>query len=159
MSQPPRSFTLGSLYLAGFAQAGAPHAGLIIPASASSGRLVHIHIDRATVPSWAFQSRDQRIAGEMFLSSLLKLRDLSDGEISTEQLDEAAASVPPPPNDEFGECLPWVLRVVQRLNEMGLVNLTNVDELGREFEDFAAGNKIYATRQKFPNVKASAFCS
>ena len=159
MSQPPRSFTLGSLYLAGFTQAGAPHAGLIIPTSASTGRLIHIHIDRATSPTWKFQSRDQRIAGEMFLSSLLKLRDLSNGKISIEQLEEAAASLPPPANDKFGECLPWVLRVVRRLSEMGLVNLANVDELGREFEDFAAGNKVYATRQKFPNVKASAFCS
>ena len=86
----------------------------------------------------------------MFLSSLLELWDLSNSEISTEQLEEAAASVPPPPNDEFGECLLWVLHVVQRLNEMGLVNLTNVDELGRKFEDFVAGNKVYATTQKFP---------
>ena len=146
MLEAPRSFTLGSLYLASLAQAGASHAGLIIPTSASSGRLVHIHIDRATFPSWAFQSRDQRIAGEMFLPSLLKLRDLSNGEISTEQLEEAAASVPPPPNDEFGKCLPWVLRVVQRLNEMGLITLTNVDELGRESEDFAAENTVYAAR-------------
>ena len=48
--------------------------------------------------------------------------------------------------------------MVQRLNEMGLITLINVDELGRESEDFAAENTVYATRQKFPIVKASAFC-
>ncbi|KAF8512256.1 hypothetical protein JB92DRAFT_2723839 [Gautieria morchelliformis] len=159
MSAPPQSFTLGSLYLAGFAQAGAPHAGLIIPTSASSGRLVHIRIDRANAPTWTVQSRDQRIAGEMLLSSLLKLRDVSRGEVTIEQLEEAAASVPPPANDEFGECLPWALRTVQKLDEMGLVKLTDADELGKEFETFAVGNKAYATRRKFPNVQVSEFCS
>lgn len=27
-----------------------------------------------------------------------------------------------PPNDTFGECLPWVLRIVKELHETGLVN-------------------------------------
>lgn len=159
MSEPPSSFTPGSLYLAGFAQASAPHAGLLIPTSASSGRLVHIRIDRDTSPVWAMQSRMQKIAGDMFLSTLLKLGDASAGQITAELLEEAAASVPAPENDLFGECLPWVLRVVQKLHEMGFPCLVDGEGLGNEFSSFADGNRVFATRTKFPNVKVSEFCS
>ncbi|EGO04000.1 hypothetical protein SERLA73DRAFT_175718 [Serpula lacrymans var. lacrymans S7.3] len=159
MALPPASFTVGSLYLAGFAQARAPHAGLIIPSRTSSGRLVHIRIDRETSPTWAYQSRAQKIEGDMFFSTLLKLRDVSAGSITVAQLEEAAMSVPAPDNDEFGECLPWVLQVVQTLHDMDLIVLTDIKDLGKEFEEFATGNKAYATRTKFPNVKASQFCT
>jgi hypothetical protein len=105
------------------------------------------------------QSRVQKIAGDMFLSSLLKLRDASLGEIPLEALEVAATAVPVPQNDEFGECLPWVLRVVQKLHEMGLLELVDSYQLGQEFTSFAAGNKAFATRTKIPNVKVSKFSS
>ncbi|KAF8582249.1 hypothetical protein K439DRAFT_1647659 [Ramaria rubella] len=149
-SQLPSSFNPGSLYIARLYQARSPHAGLIIPTGASSGRLFHIRIDRTTSPVWKFQSRNQKIEGDMFFSTLLKIRDVSDGEV-TEQLENAAASVPAPPNDEFGECLP--------LHEMGVVNLTDAGGLGKEFQDFAAGNTAFATRRRFSNVKAAKSCS
>jgi hypothetical protein len=85
----------------------------------------------------------------MFLSTLLKLRDASAGQITAELLEEAAASVPVAENDLFGECLPWVLLVVQKLHEMGFLSLVE----GNEFSSFADGNRAFATRAKFPNVK------
>jgi hypothetical protein len=61
-------------------------------------------------------------------------------------------------NDQFGECLPWVLRAVEKLHEAELVNLIDVKLLRNEFEEFTAGNRAFATRFKFPNVKASDYC-
>ncbi|KAL6300166.1 hypothetical protein BKA93DRAFT_545935 [Sparassis latifolia] len=151
-------FTHGSLYLAGFAQARAPHVGLIIPTSDVSGTLVHIRVDRETSDVWTYQCRAQRISGDMFMSSLLKLREASVGAISVEQLQETAASVSAPQNDDFGECLPWSLRVLQKLHDMGLLNVMDIDGLGREFEEFAAGNQAYARRDRFPNIAVSHFC-
>ncbi|KAF7798612.1 hypothetical protein EIP86_009834 [Pleurotus ostreatoroseus] len=159
MSTAPEDFTVGSLYLAGLAQARAPHAGLIVPTSITSGTLVHIRIDRDTSPFWAYQSRKQKISGDVFMTTLLKLHDISDGIITKEQLEEAAASVPVPENDTFGECLPWILQVVQKLNEAGLVKLVDVEALGKEFEAFAESNRVFATSTRFPNVRTSEFCS
>ncbi|KAL6301757.1 hypothetical protein BKA93DRAFT_738199 [Sparassis latifolia] len=156
MSNP--DFTHGSLYLAGFTQARAPHAGLIIPSNNASGTLVHIHINHNTCDVWTYQCRVQRIAGDMFMSSLLRLRDVSVGEITAEQLQEAAESIPAPLNDSFGECLPWVLNVVQKLHGMGLLNLMSADGLGREFEEFVVRNQAYARRDRFPNVTVSLYC-
>ncbi|KAG2121907.1 hypothetical protein DEU56DRAFT_88812 [Suillus clintonianus] len=158
MDMSNTDFTPGSLYIAGFAQARAPHVGLIIPTSRASGCLVHIRIDRDVSPVWTYQSRVQRIEGDMFISSLLRIKDVSAGPIALEQLQEAAQSVPAPQNDEFGECLPWVLAVVQKLHDMGLVVLKDAEALQVEFVRFAEGNKAYARRDKFPNIAASQFC-
>jgi hypothetical protein len=80
------------------------------------------------------------------------------GYITAEQLKESAEQVEVPQNDEFGECLPWVLRVIGKLGEEGGLNVKNVEALGKEFEDFAAGNKAFVRRRVFPNVRASRFC-
>ncbi|GBE89637.1 hypothetical protein BKA93DRAFT_352145 [Sparassis latifolia] len=159
MSLPPPCFTPGSLYLAGFAQARGPHAALIIPFSPSAGRLVHIRIDYERSQTWVYQSKLQEITGDMFLSTLIKLRDVSLGHVTVEQLEHAAAYVPLPPNDHHGECLPWALGVVRKLQEMGLLNVSDVHQLGEEFVQFSAGNWLYATRHRFPNVKESQFTS
>lgn len=159
MTTIPEDFTVGSLYLVGLAQVRAPHAGLIIPTSNTQGTFVHIRIDRDTSPFWVYQSRKQKILGDVFMTTLLKLHDISDGVISKDQLQEAAASVAVPENDTFGECLPWILRVVQKLHELGHVKLLDAEELGREFEAFAQANKAFATSTRFPNVKVSACCS
>jgi hypothetical protein len=151
-------FTPGSLYIAAFAQARAPHVGLIIPTSRASGCLVHIRIDRDVSPTWTYQCRTQRIESDMFISSLLRLKDVSMGPISLEQLQEAAQSVPTPQNDDFGECFPWVLAVIRKLHEMGIVTLMDAEALKDEFTRFAKGNRAYARRDKFPNVAASQFC-
>ncbi|KAF8073888.1 hypothetical protein FPV67DRAFT_773038 [Lyophyllum atratum] len=151
--------TPGSLYIIGFAQARSPHAGLIIPSSASSGCLVHIRIDRDTSPFWVYQSRRQAIAGDMFCTTLLKLRDVADGAITVDQLKACAELVEVPQNDEFGECVPWVLRVVEKLGEEGRLNVRDVEALGKEFEEFAVGNKAFARRATFPNVGVSQFCA
>ncbi|PSR71631.1 hypothetical protein PHLCEN_2v12484 [Hermanssonia centrifuga] len=159
MSSPPESFTAGSLYLAGFAQAQAPHTGLLIATNTAGGFLVHIRIDRNTSPNWAYQGRKQRITGDVFMNSLVRLHDVSEGEITREQLEEVAMSTAVPDNDEFGECFPWVLRVIEGLHEKGLVRLENIEDLKKEFQEFAEGNRMYATSSRFPNVRTSRFCS
>ncbi|KAG1727936.1 uncharacterized protein EDB91DRAFT_1350224 [Suillus paluster] len=90
----------------------------------------------------------QRIEGDMFISSFLCIRDVSPGPVTLEQLQEAAQSVPAPQNDEFGECLPWVLAVVLKLHDMGLVVLANAE---------APQDKAYTRRDKCPNVAVSQF--
>lgn len=94
----------------------------------------------------------------MFCTTLLKLRDAVDGVPTPEQLRASAEQVAVPLNDEFGECVPWVLRVVERLGEEGCLDVRDVEALGREFEEFAAGNRAFARRDVFPNVPASRFC-
>ncbi|KAJ7160969.1 hypothetical protein C8R46DRAFT_1106098 [Mycena filopes] len=160
MSTTPPEFTVGSLYIAGFAQAQAPHVGLIIPTdSGKTGCLVHIRIDRAVSDEWAYQCRTQPIQGDMFLSSLLKIHDVSQGPITLDQLRAAATAVPPPDNDEFGECEPWMARVVEELHAADLVACTDVKGLVDEFHAFAIENRAYARRDKFPNVAVSRFCA
>lgn len=159
MSSPPESFTVGSLYIAGFAQARAPHLGLIIPTDSKTGHLIHIRVDRATSPHWAYQCRTEKIEGNMFLSCLLKLHDVAAGEITVSQLQIAAKLVPVPENDNFGECGPWVYRVVEELHNLGLIALVDAQELAKEFNAFAAESKAFARRDRFPNLAVSLYCS
>ncbi|KAI0798712.1 hypothetical protein BC629DRAFT_1285692 [Irpex lacteus] len=156
MAEAPENFTVGSLYIAGFAQARAPHIGLLVPIDVDSGWLVHIRIDRATSPTWAYQCRRQPIKGDMFLTSLIKV---SKGSVTPEQLREAASAVVPPNNDEFGECASWVWRVLERLHDGGLIRLDDVEGIKEEVSTFVAGNRAFARRDKFPNVMISQFCS
>ncbi|KAJ3530125.1 hypothetical protein NMY22_g8706 [Coprinellus aureogranulatus] len=161
MANPPAAFTVGSLYLAGFAQARAPHVGLILPSSAQSAHLIHIRIDRVTSPNWVYQARPEPLTNNMFLNSLLKIHDVSDGAITLSQLEDAAKEVPVPDNDTFGECGPWICKVVEELHRRDLVKLSGgtADELKAEFDEFAAGNRAYARRDRFPNVQVSTRCS
>ncbi|KAH7883412.1 hypothetical protein F5I97DRAFT_1814922 [Phlebopus sp. FC_14] len=167
----PDAFSPSSLYLAAFAQAGAPHVGLLIPSNAKSGCLVHIRIDSSTGPNWVYQCRRQQIEGYMFLVGLMKIhhssdvRDTSspDGAITSEQLQDIAQTVSVPQNAMFGECRPWVLKVVEKLCEAGLLVLkdgASVEMLGREFEEFAGGDRLkaYARRDRFPEVMVSKYC-
>lgn len=161
MSSPPDNFTSGSLYLVGLAQARAPHVGVLLAEDPAKGFMVHIRINRDESPNWTYQGRQQAISGDMFVSTLLKIHDVSDGVITKNQLENTAKTIAVPQNDEFGECLPWALRVVESLNALGLVALKDdgVAALEHEFTEFAAGNRSYATRTRFPNVKISSICS
>ncbi|KIJ11130.1 hypothetical protein PAXINDRAFT_177387 [Paxillus involutus ATCC 200175] len=144
-----RTFTVGSLYIAGFQQSGGgPHAGLILAPNAEEGSIAHI---KHQFGAWSYEFRKQRLQQSMSLSTLLKIHDVSAGAITSDELDEAARSL--------SECLNWTLKVVQVLHSRGLVNLTSVQHLANEFSDFAGGNRNYARRTVFPNVKASANCS
>ncbi|EJD50955.1 hypothetical protein AURDEDRAFT_135243 [Auricularia subglabra TFB-10046 SS5] len=154
MSNPPENFTTGALYIAAFAQAGAPHVGLLVPSSASTGTLLHIRVDRDTHPHWQFQARAQRIAGEMALTSLLRLRAAVD----VAAIREAVEGVDIPANDTFGECSKWMWRAVALLGETGLLALKEMDALVEEWEEFVKGNAKYARRDRFPNVAISSFC-
>ncbi|KAA1477864.1 hypothetical protein DENSPDRAFT_829320 [Dentipellis sp. KUC8613] len=156
----PPSFTPMSLYIAGFTQARSPHIALIIPKNIHLGDLVHIRIDRAKSPTWEYQHRIQKIDSDMFLSSLLKIHDVSGpaGEITLEQLQDTASAIPVPDNDHFGECGPWVFKVVQELHARGLVVLTDIGALEEEFNTLADGSRAFARRDKFPNVAVSKFC-
>ncbi|KAF9483631.1 hypothetical protein BDN70DRAFT_851201 [Pholiota conissans] len=156
---PSSAFTIKSLYLAAFAQAGSPHIALLIPESEKSGNLVHIRIQRDISPNWTFQRRTEDIVGNMFLTTLLKIHDVSAGEITPLQLETVSKQVPVPENDKFGECSLWVYRVVEELHNSGMVNLVDIRELGKEFESFAAGNRNFARRDKFPNADVSKWCS
>ncbi|TFY68851.1 hypothetical protein EVG20_g3386 [Dentipellis fragilis] len=160
----PPSFTPGSLYIAGFTQARSPHIGIIIPKDIHAGDLVHIRIDRATSPTWQYQHRVQKIDSDMFLSSLLKIHDTSSEssgqtQISLVQLQDAASTVTVPNNDHFGECGPWVFKVVQELHTRGLIALTDIGALEEEFNTLADGSRAFARRDKFPNVAVSQFCA
>ncbi|EJC99850.1 uncharacterized protein FOMMEDRAFT_160296 [Fomitiporia mediterranea MF3/22] len=152
-------FTVGSLYIAGFTQARSPHIAFIIPTDTKSGRVVHIRIDHATSPTWAYQCRSEKIEGNMFLSSLLKIHDASKGELTISQLEDVAKTVHVPENDEFGECGPWVFRVVEELHKFGLVVLLDGERLSQEFAAFAGESAEFARRDRFPNVMVSQFCS
>ncbi|KAM5540596.1 hypothetical protein V8D89_005627 [Ganoderma adspersum] len=155
----PTNFTPGSLYIAGFTQARAPHMALILPSNAQSGSFVHIRIDRALSPNWMYQRRIQKIEGDMFLSSLLKIHDGSAGELTAEDVHKVASSVPPPDNDTFGECSRWVYTVIQELDKQKLVILEDVVALEEEFSTFASNNRAYARRDRFPNVAVSQYCA
>lgn len=159
MSLAPESFSSESLYIAGFVQARAPHVALIIPADTQTGTLVHIRIDHDTSPNWTFQIRTQKIQGDMFLSSLLKIHDVADGHITIQLLREAASAVSVPNRDEFGACLPWVFDVVKELQKMQLLTVENIGALEQEFAAFVAGNRAFARRDRFPNVATSVHCS
>ncbi|KAJ7682723.1 hypothetical protein DFH06DRAFT_1314907 [Mycena polygramma] len=148
------SFNPGALYLASFAQARAPHVGLLIPASESTGTLVHIRVDRETSPNWQRHVRQQKISGDMFLTSLLRIHD----SIAVEQLVASSEKVIAPDNDEFGECFPWVMRVVEQLHADGILKLVDMDALEKEFREFSEGNRAYARRDKFPNTTVSRYC-
>lgn len=153
MAEP---FSIGSLYLAGFTQARAPHVGIMISTSATEGILVHIRIDRAVSPAWTFQPRVQKIAGDMFLSSLLRIAVAG---ITVDQLKSVAQTVHVPENNEFGDCFPWAQAVVQKLHDEGLLQLKGISGLAKEFDDFATGNTAYARRGRFPNVAIFQFCA
>ncbi|KAF8877667.1 hypothetical protein CPB84DRAFT_1652237, partial [Gymnopilus junonius] len=119
-------------YIAGFAQARSPHAGLLIPLDSKSGFLVHICIDRNTSPLWQYQSRKQNISGDMFMTSLLRIHNTMIVPSPKNNCKKLQA----PSNDQFSECLPWVLSVVQKLHDIGLLNLIDTDGLAKEFEEF-----------------------
>ncbi|KAH9945070.1 uncharacterized protein BXZ73DRAFT_38242 [Epithele typhae] len=155
----PAVFTPGSLYIAGFTQARAPHLALIIPKDNKFGDLVHIRIDRAISDNWKFQHRIQKISGDMFLSSLLRIHDISAGPLTVEQLRDAASTVVVPDHGEFGACSAWVLQVVDELHKRGFVQLSDTAGLAAEIDAFATGSKAYARRDRFPNVAASQYCS
>ncbi|KIY64971.1 hypothetical protein CYLTODRAFT_445648 [Cylindrobasidium torrendii FP15055 ss-10] len=155
----------GSLYIAGFTQARAPHLGLLLARDDTTGTLWHIRIDRATSPNWQFQRRIQPVTKDMFLSFLLLLSDKDtleskngDWESVGAAIDAAARAVPPPPNDTFGECGPWVLDVVQVLHDRGIVHVRNREDLASEVDTVATESKAYARRDRFPKVVASEFC-
>ncbi|KAF8842343.1 hypothetical protein BDN67DRAFT_383805 [Paxillus ammoniavirescens] len=151
------TFTVGSLYIAGFQQSGGvPHAGLILAPTVEEGSIAHI---KHQFGAWSYEFRKQRLQQSMSLSTMLKIHDVSAGAITSKELDEAARSVAIPPPTQLSECLNWTLGVVQVLHSRGLVNLTSVQHLANEFLDFASGNRNYARRTVFPNVKASANCS
>ncbi|KAG1766731.1 hypothetical protein EV702DRAFT_950393, partial [Suillus placidus] len=103
----------------------------------------------------AYESRKQNLSQSMSLTvTLLKIHDVSAGAITPEQLD-ATVSKAAVVHSGSGECLKWVIRAVEVLHSEGLVDLGSADNLAQGFSTFAAGNRSYATRNKFPNVKAS----
>ncbi|KAJ8523178.1 hypothetical protein ONZ45_g296 [Pleurotus djamor] len=152
----------GALYIAGFTQARSPHVAIMVPRDDSLGDLIHIHIDRTQSPNWKFQHRVQKIQGDMFLSSLLMVHhpnNISESPvIGVDKLIEVAKTVSVPASDEFGECSPWVRRVLEALDEHRWVKLKDAPELEKEFNAFAEGSRTFARRDRFPNVGVSQFC-
>jgi hypothetical protein len=73
-------------------------------------------------------------------------------------IEEIALAVPAPENGDFGECAPWVLKLVQALHQEGIVELNDVERLGEEVDSFARGSRAYARRDKLPNLATSKFC-
>jgi hypothetical protein len=97
-------YTPGALYLSGFTQVRSPHIGLLLAKDAANGTLFHIQTDRETSPNWQFQRRTQRIEGDMFLSSLLRItKEQLPPDTAEKIIEEIALAVPPPENGDFGE--------------------------------------------------------
>ncbi|KAF8467520.1 hypothetical protein JB92DRAFT_3060262 [Gautieria morchelliformis] len=154
------SITNGSLYIAGFAQAGDPHAGLFIPNSGSAGDFFHIHVPRnQTSSQWTYQARQQNFSQSMTFTTLLRIHDASQGVITAQTMDWAAKQVAVPSGAEEGECLKWVMSVIGILQKHGLVRVSSISHLQQEFSQFAAGNRAYATRSILPNVNVSQYCT
>lgn len=161
---PQTEYTPGAIYLAGFTQARAPHIGVLLAKTPKYGAFFHIRIDRETSPNWQYQRRKQAVEGDMFLSSLLRISkttvasDPDSLRVLDEIIDAAALEIPPPDNDEFGECAPWAIRLVKGLHERGVVELVDEEKLAEEVDEFARGSKAFASRNKFPNLASSKFC-
>ncbi|KAJ8473225.1 hypothetical protein ONZ45_g16372 [Pleurotus djamor] len=156
---PPTSFQIGGLYVAGFTQARAPHIGLLVATSEQQGILFHIRIDRATSPYWQYQQRIQPLARDMFLSSLLCIaKGPFNAPDSLQTIDAAARALCPPLNDEFGHCASWVLDLIEILSAEGLCTMKSKDQLALEINQFAQESKAYARRNRFPNVANAVFC-
>lgn len=154
------AYSFNTLYLAGFAQGGGlPHAGLIIPgADMTTGYFVHIRIGNDD--TWKFEQRlKQKIVGSISFTNMLSLRAASAGPITPESLESVARRVPVPEGGENGECIDWVLAVVQLLSKEGHLRLTSATDLRAEFLKHAADSKGHATSGKPPNVKVSSYCS
>ncbi|KAF4612092.1 hypothetical protein D9613_004104 [Agrocybe pediades] len=152
-------FTLGSLYLAAFAQATSPHIGLIVPVSEGTGHLVHLRMERESMNGWVFEEKTENLSGNIFLTSLLKIHDIHTGNMTIEKLTEVAKKLPVPANDFREECGVWACRLIEELHNSGMVNLTSVRDLRKEIDDFAAGNRQFMQRNKLPNVAVSKWCS
>lgn len=146
----------GSLYLAGFAQAGLPHAAIILASSSALGHMAHVTNRTGT---WVYKFTDQNIANSLTLTSLIKIRDSSKGQLTAEELNGLLAQVIPPSATETGGCLNWVMRAVRLLAERGYVTLRSEEGLREEFASFCAGNRGYARTTAYPNVKESQYCS
>ncbi|KAI0093080.1 hypothetical protein BDY19DRAFT_982919 [Irpex rosettiformis] len=101
ISESHRELTLGCIYIAGFAQAREPYVGLILPVNAEHECLLHIRIDRAVSPTWAYQFRRQQIKGDMFLTPLLRV---FAGTFTLEQLCEAANTLFLAGNRAYARC-------------------------------------------------------
>lgn len=158
-SEPPDTFNVGSLYIAAFAQARAPHIALLIPTSTQSSDIVHIRIDRAASPTWAYHTRAEKISGNMFLTSLLKLHDATAQNLDIHKLRSVAATIPAPDNDTFGACSRWVFRVIEELHSQSHIVLKDIRALEEELYAFVERNRDFARRDRFPNVMVSAFCT
>ena len=130
---------------------------LILVTDMNQGQMGHITTNTAT-GQWMLKFGPQNIANSMTLTSLIRIRDASRGLTTAEQLAALLAEVPVPAGSQDGECLNWVIRAVQHLAARGVVTLTSAEGLREEFKQFCAGNRSFARRDKFPNVKVSQFC-
>jgi hypothetical protein len=150
----------GSLYLTGFffAKVGVPHAGLIIPTSEDIGHLVHIRLGKSS-HVWELECTPRKIRGSLSMTTLIRLHSADAGAITKRQLDEVASSVVVPEGDTFGECLPWVLLLIEALDTAGLLSLGSITGLEEEFNAAIGGNQGRARIDKDPNVTVSEYCA
>ena len=140
-----------------FAKVGAPHAGLIIPTSEKIGRLVHIRLGKSSYV-WELECTPGEIRGSSSMTTLIRL-SADARAITKKQLDEVALSVAVPEGDTFGECLPWVLRLIEALDTAGLLSLESITSLKEEFNAAIGDNRGRARTDKDPNVTVSKYCS
>ncbi|TFK34417.1 hypothetical protein BDQ12DRAFT_613599, partial [Crucibulum laeve] len=74
------------------------------------------------------------------------------------KLEAAARAVEPPSNDSFGECVPWVFKVLAVLHEQDVMELVDQEKLAEEVDASARQSRPYARRDRFPNLAVSSFC-
>jgi len=143
----------GSLYLAGFAQVGAPHVGLILAIDNATGSLFHITAAGAT--DWRYESRArQSIENSLTLTSLMCLHDASTlGALSRATVDAVCRGVPVPEGCEVGECTVWAQQAVAALAAQGSISLaTETAVLVQQFIVWVGGNRHKAKRGAYPAV-------
>jgi len=140
--------TPGSLYIARFAQASAPHVGLIrvIPAALRAASFT------LTATCHPFEHTNAAFSASRATCSPHRYPYQGHQHVSHQSNVVAG-------QNDFWECLPWVLAVGQKSHYMEPGVLDDAESLQHEFMRFAEGNKAHAKRDKFPKRRCVSVLS
>ncbi|KAF6753258.1 hypothetical protein DFP72DRAFT_427337 [Ephemerocybe angulata] len=132
-----------------------PHIGLILAIDDKVGMLAHV---KYTDNAWVYEYRKERIMPSMTLTSLRLVHDSSKpgaATIVSKELDDFCKTIEVPSASMSGQCGVWVAQVLQGLVDKGAIAApaSGVEALLSEFATWAKGNRSFATRSKYPNIK------
>ncbi|KAF6763227.1 hypothetical protein DFP72DRAFT_875079 [Ephemerocybe angulata] len=152
--------TDGSLYLAGFSQVDIPHVALILAINGNIGKLAHVkYISESE--EWQYEYKTQNIANSLSLTSLHLIHDASKpgaAPIPSKVLDDFCKTIEVPSASETSQsqCGVWMGQVLHGLVDKGIIAApaSGVDALLSDFVTWAKENRKFATRSKYPNIRA-----